>query len=128
MPATSEAGERTHAQHGGNSGVGGLGGLASGIAHVDAHPAESAWWAWRFTPDIVIGMIIVAALYAAGLHRLKGRGASPSAWRNASFIGWLSLIFLALQSPLDASSTEPTTIWADFGVSPHSPTNSSAGS
>ena len=75
---------------------------SASLAHVDADPAASAWWAWQFTPDIVIGTMIVAALYAAGLHHLKGRSASPSAWRDASFVAGLSLIFLALQSPLDA--------------------------
>lgn len=77
---------------------------SASLAHVDNHPAESAWWAWQFTPDIVIATTIVATLYAAGLYRLKGRGASPSGWRNVSFFAGLSLILLALQSPLDALS------------------------
>ena len=77
---------------------------SASLAHADDHPAASAWWAWQFSPDIVIGTLVVAVLYASGLHRLQGRGASPSAWRNASFFAGLALIFLALQSPLDALS------------------------
>jgi len=71
------------------------------FASVDERPAESAWWTWQFAPDIVIATILAAALYASGLYRLRGRGASPSAWRSGSFFAGLALIFLALQSPLD---------------------------
>ena len=72
------------------------------LAHGGDPSAESSWWAWQVTPDIAIATLIPAALYASGMYRLRGRGASPSAWRNASFFGGLALIFLALQSPLDA--------------------------
>ncbi len=71
------------------------------LASVDERPAESAWWTWQFAPDIVIATILAAALYASGLYRLRGRAASPSAWRSGSFFAGLALIFLALQSPLD---------------------------
>jgi len=74
------------------------------LAHVDDVPAESAVHAWKFSPDIVLASLIVAALYLAGLRRLHVRAAGPSAWRALGFLGGLGLLFLALQSPLDALS------------------------
>jgi len=59
---------------------------------------------WQFTPDVVIGSLVVAALYVTGLWRLHTRAARPSAWRALGFLGGLALVFLALQSPLDALS------------------------
>ncbi len=74
------------------------------LAHGGDPSAESLWWAWQLTPDIAIATLIAGALHASGMYRLRGRGASPSAWRNASFFGGLAVIFLALQSPLDAAA------------------------
>ena len=74
------------------------------LAHVDDGPAAGALHAWEFSPDIVIGSLLVAALYVAGLRRLHARAAGPSAWRALGFLGGVGLLFLALQSPLDALS------------------------
>ncbi len=74
------------------------------LAHVDEGPAESALHAWEFSADIVSGSLVVAALYIAGLWRLHARAAGPSAWRALGFLGGVGLLFLALQSPLDALS------------------------
>jgi putative membrane protein len=74
------------------------------LAHVDEGPAASALHAWEFSPDIVIGSLVVVALYIAGLRRLHARAAGPSAWRALGFLGGVGLLFLALQSPLDALS------------------------
>jgi putative membrane protein len=65
---------------------------------------QSALHTWEFSPDIVIGSLFVAALYVAGLRSLRARAAAPSAWRALGFLGGVGLLFLALQSPLDALS------------------------
>ena len=70
------------------------------FAHAGAH--DGGDWAWPFTPDILTGTLIAAVLYVAGLRRLRGRGASPAQARIVCFFVGLMLIFVALQSPLDA--------------------------
>ena len=57
---------------------------------------------WTITPDIVLGTLVVAALYAAGLWKQRGRGRPAARWRHASFFSGLAALFLALESPLDA--------------------------
>jgi putative membrane protein len=56
---------------------------------------------WTFTPEILIGLSILAALYAAGLWRLRGRDNAVASSRHASFIAALAAWLIALQSPLD---------------------------
>ncbi len=76
---------------------------AVALAHVESGAAESGA-GWHFTPDIVLLTLFVAALYLGGLWRLRGRENFPSAWRSAGFLGGVMLVFLALESPLDAIS------------------------
>jgi putative membrane protein len=54
---------------------------------------------WNLAPDILGGILVVAALYAAGLRRQHTKVAG---WRRAAFFGGLAFVFLALQSPLEA--------------------------
>jgi len=75
---------------------------AAALAHGAGGDAGAA--TWHFTPDIVLPTLLVVALYVAGLRRLAGRESFPSAWRSASFIGGVALVFLALESPLDPLS------------------------
>ena len=76
---------------------------AVALAHVESGAAESGA-GWHFTPDIVLLTLLAVALYLAGLWRLRGRETFPSAWRSAGFLGGVMLVFLALESPLDALS------------------------
>lgn len=55
---------------------------------------------WSFSPIILGGILLSGALYAAGGRRTGGRGRRPGA--AAMFYGGLGLVYLALQSPLDA--------------------------
>ena len=57
--------------------------------------------AWTITPDIVVGILLVATPYAAALWTRGGRQSDASHWRHAAFFGGLAVLFLALQSPLD---------------------------
>lgn len=90
----------------------GLGLLTAGdaLAHGGLHPGESLWLAWRLTPDITLGTLLVAGLYIAGLRRRRSRGGSRTGGargertrtlRHLSFFAGLAAIFLALQSPID---------------------------
>jgi len=77
---------------------------AIAVAHVSDGSAESPASAWQLTPDIVLLTLLFAGLYVAGLWRLRARSNFPSHWRSASFLAGMALVFLALQSPLDALS------------------------
>ncbi len=71
-------------------------------AHAGADDASVA--GWTLTPSIQISLLVLAALYIAGLARRHAREAAPSAWRHAGFFGALATWLIALQSPLDAVS------------------------
>ncbi|MGH6832388.1 MAG: cytochrome c oxidase assembly protein, partial [Methyloceanibacter sp.] len=63
-----------------------------------AHPstAHGSWRSmWTLTPFIVTATIFVLWLYARGV-------AQASAWQRIGFLTGSALLFLALQSPLDA--------------------------
>lgn len=57
---------------------------------------------WSIPPDIAIGIVIFAVLYAAGLWRHRNRENAASYWKHASFFSGLAALFVALASPLDA--------------------------
>ncbi len=68
-------------------------------------PSE-IWGSWSWEPGVLLGILLVGALYARGVRRLWGRsgqgGASPR--RVASFWAGLGAVAVALVSPLDALS------------------------
>lgn len=72
------------------------------LAHVDTGPAADAWSAWDLKIDILGGLALAAALYAAGTWKLRAKDRSSNAWRHTSFFSGLIALFFALQSPLDA--------------------------
>jgi putative membrane protein len=80
-------------------------GIAAGtaFAHIEqASDADvAALLSWSFPPDIVIGLLIVAGLYAAGLWRHRNRKSAASRWKHVSFFSGLAALFIALASPLD---------------------------
>lgn len=55
---------------------------------------------WSLSPVIAAGLLLTGCLYTAGWRRSGARGRRPG--RSAMFYGGLALIYLALQSPLDA--------------------------
>ena len=57
---------------------------------------------WTLTPDILIGLLVLGALYAAGLWRQRERDRTAAPWKHVSFFCSLGAWFIALQSPLDA--------------------------
>jgi len=78
--------------------------LAPGItwAHADGGEKANPWSSWPLAPEILAGVLIVAVLYLAGWMSRRGRVASTSAWRHASFFAGLAALLIALQSPIDA--------------------------
>lgn len=72
------------------------------LAHADGQEATVPWTAWNIAPDILAGTVIVAALYGAGLWRQRAKDSAASTWRHAAFFSGLAVVFVALQSPLDA--------------------------
>lgn len=71
------------------------------LAHGNAHPADNALTAWNFTPDIVLGTLLVIVLYAAGMWRMRHKAAGLGVWKHLFFFAGVLAIFLALQSPVD---------------------------
>jgi len=64
--------------------------------------AENALYAWGKDIDIYTVTLIAALVYLTGaLRRWKARNA-PAWWRHLSFLAGLALVFLALESPVDA--------------------------
>ncbi len=61
---------------------------------------------WSFEPQIVIPLILGAALYAFGLRYSRQHGISRYLqwWNVAAFYGGLAAIFVALESPIDADA------------------------
>lgn len=84
-------------------GVLGWAGVAA-VAPRIPHPADlvraAPWAAWQLTPDVSVPLVIVAALYAAGVWR--GRVRAGAAARHAAFGGGLLAVFVALQSPVES--------------------------
>ena len=71
------------------------------FAHVETAPVANPWAAWQFTPDIVLGTLLVGVLYTLGIRARRTRQSAMPWWRHLSFFGGLLLVFIALQSPVD---------------------------
>jgi putative membrane protein len=81
------------------------------VAYADGTRAEPGrWWqAWDADPLVLLSLGLLAGLYGRGLARLWGKvgvGHTVRRWQSACFFGGLTVIFLALLSPLDALSAE----------------------
>lgn len=68
----------------------------SSAAHAHPTAAQGSWWPmWTLTPFVLTATVLVLWLYARG-------AAQASAWQRIGFLAGSALLFLALQSPLDA--------------------------
>jgi len=72
---------------------------------------QSFFAAWTFEPTVVLGLVVSAFLYARGAQYSIRRGLARHLrwWRAACFFGGLLIIFLALESPIDAQAD--TYLW-----------------
>lgn len=81
------------------------------FAHVGEHAPEagSLWLAWNFSPTLVAGIALLAALYFAAPALLRRRSEYTEAlgrWRITAFVSGLVVLVVALMSPLDALGDE----------------------
>ncbi len=67
----------------------------AGAARAHSPAGDAGWSQWTLNPFIVVATLLVLWIYARGSAR-----ASP--WQRAGFFAGAALLFLALQSPLDA--------------------------
>lgn len=73
---------------------------APGAAFAHSSSAQSSWWsAWTPTPFVVTAALLVLWVYIRGIAR-------ASLWQRIGFLAGSALLFLALQSPLDALAAE----------------------
>jgi putative membrane protein len=84
-------------------------------AWADGRRAEpGTWWrAWNGDPLILLILGLLAWLYGRGLARLwakVGPGSKLRRWQAACYFGSLTMILLALLSPLDALSEELSSV------------------
>jgi putative membrane protein len=76
----------------------------SAHAGLDLRP-DSLWRAWSFNGYVVLPMIAALLLYARGLHRVwshAGPGRGVAKWQARCFAAGMTILALALVSPLDA--------------------------
>jgi putative membrane protein len=71
-------------------------------AHEGAGVAGNSWNTWSASPEIVIGLALLAGIYAAGIRRQGSAAEGFGRWRTVFFFSGLAVIFLAFVSPLDA--------------------------
>lgn len=64
--------------------------------------------AWTFEPTVLIGLVVSAFLYVRGAQYSIRHGLARRLrwWRAACFFGGLLVVFLALESPVDALSEQ----------------------
>ncbi len=71
---------------------------APAFAHGDeVHNGQSAWSMWQFSPEILIGLVVVGLIYWRGSRH----GLVDQRWRIAAFAGGLAALFVALISPVE---------------------------
>ncbi len=78
-----------------------LAGAGPANAHEGAGIAGASWNTWSISPEILVGLALLAGFYIAGLRRRGAAGELPSMWRRGFFFSGLLVIFVALQSPID---------------------------
>lgn len=71
------------------------------FAHGDIAPGQDPWTAWSFDPEIIVALLLAAAVYVAGLRRSPRDERRPRLWSHLAFFGGLLALFAALQSPIE---------------------------
>ncbi len=78
------------------------------VSPAAAHPAtgEGDGAGWSIALDVLLPLLLLAALYLAGWWRRHDAGQPVSALRHIGFFGGLLALLLALQSPVDGLAEE----------------------
>lgn len=74
---------------------------ASAWAHGDIEPGENPLHAVPFSPEIIIGILLAALIYAVGLKRMTPLQRRARGWRHLAFYGGLLALTAALQTPIE---------------------------
>jgi putative membrane protein len=76
------------------------------LAHTGQPPTPQDIWAvWNWSLALWLAFGLAGWAYARGWHILEQHRQWPPAWQTASFMGGMSLAFVALISPLDAAGS-----------------------
>ena len=78
-------------------------GAMAAVAHGDEvlNPA-ALWSSWDFSPSIMITSLLAALVYWRGMAKRQHSAKAPKMWRHLAYFSGLLVVYLALQSPLDA--------------------------
>ena len=79
-----------------------LAGASLAHAHDGLAAGQNALTAWNTNPIPSFGLILAAYLYLTGLSRWQRPTHPVGRWQKISFFSGLVVIFIALQSPIDA--------------------------
>lgn len=77
------------------------------LAHTAPPTPQLLWWAWQWTPGVLLTLGLTLGLYLIGvltLWRRVGWGRGVHYGQVAAFCGGIVTLFIALVSPLDALS------------------------
>lgn len=74
-----------------------------GETHSDDHHAVTVWTSWPLSPGVLLGLVLAAAVYGAGLWRTPREG-RITGWPALSFAGGLVALFAALQTPIEVAA------------------------
>ncbi len=76
-----------------------ISGAEPALAHGGGEITSGNWaTAWRLTPEVTLGAMLILAVYIRGMRR---RSRSGQGWRHVCFVVAVLMIFLSLQSPID---------------------------
>ncbi|MCH8223253.1 MAG: cytochrome c oxidase assembly protein [Chloroflexi bacterium] len=73
-------------------------------AHSDEPSADGAWSWWVFDPLAIVMVLGLGILYYRGLKDWKKRSRPMHKWQIASFYAGITVLFIALVSPIDPLS------------------------
>ena len=76
--------------------------VSPAFAHGGVGPGQNPLTAWNSNPLPSLGLFLAAYLYLNGLSRWERPSHPINRWQRISFFAGLAVIFLALQSPVDA--------------------------
>ena len=79
-----------------------LAGSPVAYAHGGINEGQNPWTAWNVNPLPTLLLLIAANLYLTGLSRWERPSHPVSRWQRASFFLGLLVLFLALQTPIEA--------------------------
>jgi len=79
-----------------------LAGATIAEAHSGINAGQNPWAAWNANPLPTLILLVVANLYIAGLSKWERPSHPIKLWQKISFFSGLFMLFIALQSPVEA--------------------------